>query len=201
MREETSIRYNKFNEQYIVIPISEIKLMINICKYNIEEQNINEESKKEYLRRCTIFEYVLKIAQNYNKNINTINIKKDNALYKELFITPKKLITTKEIEDAYKIALLEDKVSIAIKILKLKEEYEEIETKVRIKIQIYHSDIEAESGKEIADYIWHNNSLEEYIKNTNNEEDKHVFLYENGKIEEVYLSPKALNTTKTKTKK
>ena len=158
------------------------------------------KTKKEYQRRYIIFNYVLKIVQNYNKNINSINIKKDNALYKELFITPKKIITTKEIENAYKIALLEDKVTMAIKLLQLKKEYEEMETKTRIKIQIYHSDIEIESGKEIADYIWQNNSVEEYIKNTNNEKDKHVFLYENGKIEEVDLPPRALNKNKSKTK-
>ena len=199
MRKEQVIRYNRFNEDYIVIPVSEIKLMINICKYNIEEPNISEESKKEFQRRLSIFNYVLKLIKNYNKKITSINIKKENALYKELFITPKKIKTIKEMEEAYKIALLEDKISIAIKILKLKEEYELIETKTKVKVQIYYSDIDLEAGKEIADYIWKNKSIEEYLNNTL-EEDRHIFLYENGKIEEKDLLIPELNTNKTRIK-
>ena len=197
MKKEEVIRYNRFNEDYIVIPISEIKLMITICKYNIEDQNINEESKKEFQRRLSIFNYVLKKIETYNKEITSINIKKESSLYKELFIIQKKIITTKEIEEAYKIALLEDKVSIATKILKLKEEYQQLEIKTKILIQVYHSDIDLEVGKEIADYIWKNNSLEEYLKNSK-EKDRHIFLYENGKIEEKDLSIPELNTNKIK---
>ena len=199
MKKEEVIRYNRFNEDYIVIPISEIKLMINICKYNMEEPNISDDTKKEFQRRISIFKYVLKIIENHNKKITSINIKKESALYKELFITPKKIITIKEIEEAYKIALLENKVCIATKILKLKEKYKQIEAKTKVIVQIYHSDIDLESGKEIADYIWKNNSLEEYLKNTK-QEDRHIFLYENGRIEERYLSITELNISKTKIK-
>lgn len=199
MKKEEVIRYNRFNEDYIVIPISEIKLMINICKYNMEEPNISDDTKKEFQRRISIFKYVLKIIENHNKKITSINIKKESALYKELFITPKKIITIKEIEEAYKIALLENKVCIATKILKLKEKYKQIEAKTKVIVQIYHSDIDLESGKEIADYIWKNNSLEEYLKNTK-QEDRHIFLYENGRIEERYLSITEVNISKTKIK-
>ena len=199
MKKEEVIRYNRFNEDYIVIPISEIKLMINICKYNMEEPNISDDTKKEFQRRISIFKYVLKIIENHNKKITSINIKKESALYKELFITPKKIITIKEIEEAYKIALLENKVCIATKILKLKEKYKQIEAKTKVIVQIYHSDIDLESGKEIADYIWKNNSLEEYLKNTK-QEDRHIFLYENGRIEERYLSITELNISKIKIK-
>lgn len=199
MKKEEVIRYNRFNEDYIVIPISEIKLMINICKYNMEEPNISDDTKKEFQRRISIFKYVLKIIENHNKKITSINIKKESALYKELFITPKKIITIKEIEEAYKIALLENKVCIATKILKLKEKYKQIEAKTKVIVQIYHSDMDLEAGKEIADYIWKNNSLEEYLKNTK-QEDRHIFLYENGRIEERYLSITELNISKTKIK-
>jgi len=203
MKKEEVIRYNKFNDEYIVIPISEIKLMINICKYNIEEQNISDESKKEYKRKYTIFNYILKLIEKQNKKINCINIKKENSLYKELLIMPKKIITTKALESACHIAQLEQDIDIAKKISILQNEYKEIEKIMGMTLQIHYSDIAVEVGKEVADYIWENDSLEDYNKKQNNElsheEDRHIFLYEDGNIVEIDI-PVSKTNGKKKTK-
>lgn len=202
MKKEEVIRYNKFNEEYIVIPISEIKLMINICKYNIEEQNVSSESKKEYERRYIIFNYILTLIEKQKKKINSINIKKENSLYKELLIMPKKIITTKALESAYLIAQLEQDNDIAKKISILQNEYKEIERIMGMTLQIHYSDIAVEVGKEVTDYIWENDSLEDYNKKQNNElpheEDRHIFLYEDGKIEEIDISEQKNNKKRTK---
>jgi len=184
MKKEMTIRYNKFNDEYIIIPIPEIKLMINICKCHIDDSTVSSESKNEYQRRYTKFNYLLTLIKKQNQKIDSINIKKNNALYKELLITPKKLITTKSMEIAYKIAQLEENIDIAQKINILKTEYKQIEKNMGMTLQIHHSDIAIEVGKEVADYIWENDSLEEYNKPLPHEEDRHVFLYEGGKIEE-----------------
>lgn len=202
MKKEEVIRYNKFNEEYIVIPISEIKLMINICKYNIEEENVSSESKKEYERRYIIFNYILTLIEKQKKKINSINIKKENSLYKELLIMPKKIITTKALESAYLIAQLEQDNDIAKKISILQNEYKEIERIMGMTLQIHYSDIAVEVGKEVTDYIWENDSLEYYNKKQNNElpheEDRHIFLYEDGKIEEIDISEQKNNKKRTK---
>ena len=198
---EKLVRYNRFNEEYITIPVSELKLMKYRCKWTIEE-NTSKQGNNDLVRREKIFNYILNLISNYNKKIECITIKQDNALYKELFITAKKLITMDTLENAHKIALLEGNTTMVEEINKIKEEIKEIEQKVRISVQIYHSDIAAEYGKNTANYIWENNSLEDYIKKQNSilphEEDKHVFLYENGKIEEIDLPTPTLNTGKTK---
>lgn len=199
---ETSVRYNRFNEEYITIPVSEIQRMKYICTWNIEEStNIND--KNNLVRKEKIFNYILDLISNYNKKIYSITIKQDNALYKELFTIVKKLITMDTLENAYKIALLEGNTTMIEKINKLKEEIKEIEQKVGISVLVHQSDIAAEYGKDVANYIWENDSLEDYIKKQNgilpHEEDRHVFLYENGKIEEIDLPIPTTGKTKIRT--
>jgi len=199
---ETSVRYNRFNEEYITIPVSEIQRMKYICTWNIEEST-NIHDKNNLVRKEKIFNYILDLISNYNKKIDSITIKQDNALYKELFTIVKKLITMDTLENAYKIALLEGNTTMIEKINKLKEEIKEIEQKVRISVLVHQSDIAAEYGKDVANYIWENDSLEDYIKKQNgilpHEEDRHVFLYENGKIEEIDLPIPTTGKTKIRT--
>lgn len=207
----TQIRYNRFNENYITIPIFQLKQMKYLCEWNIEENIKIEEIKKDFTRKKQIYEYILNIIKKHTKRIDSIVISKDNALYKELFAVARKIIDAEMIDNSYQIALIEENAKMIEQIYKLKktiEDFKEGKTKdekliILVGLHIYHCDISLEYGQDVADYIWENDSLEDYYKKQNgilaHEEDKHVFLYENGKIEEVDLPKPTLKKRKTRT--
>ena len=210
----TEIRYNRFNEDYIIIPVSELKQMIYFCEWNIEEKHQTDEVKRFFIRKKEIFKYALSIITTYNKKTDNIVMNKNSSLYKELFTNTRKIIDLNMIENAYLIAVIEQNTAIISKITKLKEEIQQFkESKKRnnkqklnisVGICIYHSEIATEFGQDVADYIWENDSLEDYQKVQNgalpHEEDRHVFLYENGKIEEVDLPVPNVKENKVKKK-
>lgn len=198
---ETEIRTNRFNENYIIIPVSQLKQMHYICECNIEESNEIEEIKEYFIRKREIFKYTLNNISKYKKTVNTIVVNKNNALCKELFANTRKLIDENMIENALSIAIIEQNTEMIDKINKIKAEITYFKkSKIRdnkqklnilVGVRIYHSNIENEFGEDIANYIWEHDSLEDYQKIKNgalpHEEDRHVFLYEQGIIKEVDL--------------
>lgn len=208
----SGIRYNRFNEDYIIVPVALLKQMKYLSECKVEEEFQSERTKIFYLRKKEIFKHILNTIKEYNKTIDYIVIRKNHALYKELLINAKKMIDAEMIENAYQIALIEENNIMINAITKLKEEIQAFKQSkngysklmIQVGIQIHYCEIESEYGQDVAEYIWQNDSLEDYYKVQNgslpHEEDREVFLYDNGKIEEKILPEPKKNKSKTKLK-